>query len=358
MSYRQGYALSPSFFSILAHYFNVKGNMEEEIWKDVVGYEGLYRISSLGRVYSLPRDFTDIMGRHIIKKGHYMKVKINKQTGYPSLGLSKNGKYKSHCIHRLIAESFIPNPNNLPCVNHIDENRANSVLSNLEWVSYSANNSYGRACTKRTDSLRKTLKESGKIQTVCQYTKQGVLIREFPYGASQVEREYGYDIKEALKKDNYTSHGYVWRYKSEGFSYTKPKESGWARAIVQIDKNGSEIRKFSSTSKAALFYGFDRHKFSRAKEIDGVKYVNGMMFTSIRKTGDNFVPKGHKGPRPDLKGVGVKPVNKYSLDGHIVQRFDSIAEAAKSLGKKQGADIINCCKGNLKTAYGFMWEYA
>lgn len=332
--------------------------MEEEIWKDVVGYEGLYRISSLGRVYSLPRDFTDIMGRHIIKKGHYMKVKINKQTGYPSLGLSKNGKYKSHCIHRLIAESFIPNPNNLPCVNHIDENRANSVLSNLEWVSYSTNNTYGRANTKRAVRLRKTLKESGKIQAVCQYTKQGVLIREFPYGAEEVEREYGYEVKEALKKDNHTSHGYVWRYKGEGFRYTEPKESGWARAIVQIDKNGSEIRRFSSTSKAALFYVFDRHLFSKAKEVDGIKQIKGMLFKTIRKRGDNFVPKGHKGPRPDLKGFFAKPVNQYTLDGYFIQRFSSIKEAAQSVGRKQGGYITNCCKGNLKTAYGFKWGYA
>ena len=113
--------------------------MEETvIWKDVKGYEGLYEVSNLGRVKSLPRNGT-VLHEKILKYGL-------DRYGYRQVILSKNDVRKSAKIHRLVAEVFLQNENKLPCINHKDENKQNNDVSNLEWCSYSYNNSYnGRA---------------------------------------------------------------------------------------------------------------------------------------------------------------------------------------------------------------------
>lgn len=94
-----------------------------ETWKDVVGYDGLYKVSNFGRVYSIPRPST--------------KGGIKKQTdmnGYLRTILSKNHKKFNAGVHRLVAEAFIPNPDNKPTVNHIDGNKHNNNVNNLEWA--------------------------------------------------------------------------------------------------------------------------------------------------------------------------------------------------------------------------------
>ena len=104
-----------------------------EIWKDVVGYEGLYQVSNLGRVKSLER---------LDKNNHPVKEKILKQAcdgvgkGYLYVNLGRMGRGK---IHRLVAEAFIPNPYNKPEVNHIDGNTKNNRVDNLEWVTHQEN---------------------------------------------------------------------------------------------------------------------------------------------------------------------------------------------------------------------------
>ena len=108
--------------------------MQTEIWKDAVGYEGLYQVSNMGRVKSMAR--LSIQGHQIyeriLKPG---KVKH----GYPKYGLCKGGKVYYKNLHRLIAEAFIPNPTNLPCINHIDNNPGNNTIENLEWCTFSHN---------------------------------------------------------------------------------------------------------------------------------------------------------------------------------------------------------------------------
>lgn len=99
------------------------------IWKDVEGFEGLYKISNEGVLFSIPR-----FG---VKGG---VVKPYKTTnGYYGYHLSENGKLHRTSVHRLLAKHFIPNPENKPCVNHIDGNRVNNSLENLEWVTYKEN---------------------------------------------------------------------------------------------------------------------------------------------------------------------------------------------------------------------------
>lgn len=105
-----------------------------EIWKDIKDYEGLYQISNYGRVKSLSNSQK--------RKEKILKPEI--RTGYYSINLCKNGNQKNTRIHRLVAEAFIPNPDNLLCVNHKDENKLNNKVENLEWCTHLYNYHYSK----------------------------------------------------------------------------------------------------------------------------------------------------------------------------------------------------------------------
>lgn len=104
----------------------------KEIWKDIIGYEGLYKVSNQGRVKRLYRNG----GEKILKAG-------KTTNGYLQVALCKEGKPHYMRVHRLVAQHFLPNPNNLSEVNHIDENKDNNCISNLEWCTRQYNASYG-----------------------------------------------------------------------------------------------------------------------------------------------------------------------------------------------------------------------
>lgn len=112
------------------------------VWMPVLGFEGLYEVSSLGQVRN--------------KKGEVLKQGIKRTpcTCYKVVHLWKEGKYHRKYIHRLIAEAFIPNPNNLPMVNHKDEDGTNNFIDNLEWCTREYNVNYGTAKERRAKKIR------------------------------------------------------------------------------------------------------------------------------------------------------------------------------------------------------------
>lgn len=129
-----------------------------EVWKDVVGYEGLYQISNLGNIKSFKR----------YKEGKILNPKSDKD-GYKEIGIRDfNGDRKFKRVHRLVAECFLENPNNYEYINHKDNNPANNVVSNLEWCTIEYNNKYrfehGNACHKGSKSPRASITEEIAIQ--------------------------------------------------------------------------------------------------------------------------------------------------------------------------------------------------
>ena len=121
--------------------------MQEEIWKDIEGYEGYYQVSNLGRVRSLDRYVQHRYGSSALRKGKIIKTQMN---NYPIVCLHKNSMYRTRYIHRLVAETFIPNPDNLPEVDHIDCDRTNNRVDNLRWCTHQDNQRFakenGRMC--------------------------------------------------------------------------------------------------------------------------------------------------------------------------------------------------------------------
>ena len=153
--------------------------------KDIKGYEGLYAITSCGKVWSYRR-----------KK--FLKPVANR-VGYFYVNLCINGNHTSYAIHRLVAEAYIPNPENLPEINHKDENKENNCLQNLEWCNRKYNINYGT----RNDKLKKP---------ILQYDLDGNFIREWP-SATDVGTQIRKSICECLKGRHKTAYDYKWKYK-------------------------------------------------------------------------------------------------------------------------------------------------
>ena len=174
----------------------------DEVWKDVDGYQGHYQVSNLGRVRSLTRTIKGRWGLQI-EQGQIMSPV--ERNGYLRVCLKKDGKGRNFPIHRLVAIAFIQNPNNLPEVNHINENKKDNRLCNLEWCDRKHNCKYGT----RTERLSKKLSKE-----VLQLTMAGEVVAKFK-SAKDVQRKLGYSssyICECCNGKHKSLHGYKWRY--------------------------------------------------------------------------------------------------------------------------------------------------
>lgn len=174
-----------------------------EKWRSVIGYEGLYQISNLGNIRSVDRVRSN--GKKYKGKHLYTHL-IN---GYKVVLLSKNGVLKNHKIHRLVALSFIPNPENKPCVDHIDTNKINNKVENLRWVTYQENTDNPLS----SKSQKHAVSNTGCIR-VSQYDKQKKLLNIFPSAsiASKMTQTSASSICNCCRGRIKTANGYIWKY--------------------------------------------------------------------------------------------------------------------------------------------------
>ena len=179
----------------------IKANFE--LYAPIKGFEGLYEVSTWGNVRSLDRWVIYKNGAKHFYKGKILKLFINK--GYIRVELSKNCKKIKCLVHRLVAEAFIPNPDNLPLINHKDEVKDNNYPYNLEWCTHEYNNNYG------THNERIALNKSKKVY---QYDLQGNLIKEWSSVAEAGRNGFsGSHVAECCLGKHKTHKGYIWSYK-------------------------------------------------------------------------------------------------------------------------------------------------
>lgn len=186
----------------------------EEIWKDVKGYEGLYQVSNYGRIKSL--------NYNNWKREEILKNKLHRD-GYLKVTLGGKDKLKYCLVHRIVAEAFIPNPNNYPQVNHKDENKQNNNVNNLEWCTAKYNSNYG------THNERVSKKQKGKI--ISQKVRDSVrlanskVVGQFKIDTMELVNTYASTVEAATamgvspssirnncRGDSKTACGYIFRY--------------------------------------------------------------------------------------------------------------------------------------------------
>lgn len=182
----------------------------QEIWKDVPEYEGTYQISNLGNIRSLNYNNN--------KKTKNISQRIHKN-GYLTVTICKNKIKKNKSVHRLVALAFLPNPNNYKCVNHIDGNKLNNYVENLEWCTHKQNTAHAiqHGLSNPHFMLGKTGIKNKLSKKIFQCDLQGNIIKKWDC-ISDAARFYGIrsgNISNCLTGRNKTYKGYVWIYAEE-----------------------------------------------------------------------------------------------------------------------------------------------
>ena len=193
----------------------------KEIWKDIKGYEGLYQISNFGRVKSVARFRKGKNGVPTYCRERIIKSRTNPKTGYVEICLSKEDNKKLFLVHRLVAETFIPNPGNLPQVNHINEVKSDNRVENLEWVTNAENIEHAIKTGLQDNTSAKMNKLGGQIRTAF---------------------ERGYVIKDIAEKNGIsekTIRRRVYDFKPEPITTLKV---GRIRAYFYYDKSRKKYR--------------------------------------------------------------------------------------------------------------------
>lgn len=169
----------------------------DEVWKDIDGGKGVYQVSNFCNVRSLDHYSKGCYKTTQFIKGQILKQHLFKKTGYLYVTLHIDGKHKKCLVHRLVAEAFIPNPNNYPTVDHINRIRTDNRIENLRWLPH-----------------KLQTKNSSVVKSVEQYTLDGQFVAEY-YSAAEAERQTGIkscNITLACQGKQKTAGGYIWKY--------------------------------------------------------------------------------------------------------------------------------------------------
>lgn len=250
----------------------------EEIWKPVKGFEKYYEVSNMGNVRSIDRVVK--RGRFYVKReSRLLSVNISNGThGYVFLNLNLNGKAYPKRVHRLVAEAFIPNPDNRPCVDHINTIRSDNRVENLRWVTYKENannpityrkclqNTYTKDATRKALDTRKNKGGKKAPKTVYQFEKKGNFIGEY-YSCAEAARKTGIDHSSIIDVCNgkaMTAGGYFWGFDKNNVEFRELPIRANARKMVVFDKDWNLIKEFDSISDASRFTGVSASHIVRA----------------------------------------------------------------------------------------------
>lgn len=248
------------------------------------------------------------------------------KNGYKYYRLSKNGSEKMFYAHRLVAEAFLENSNNFPVVNHIDGNKLNNNIDNLEWVSYSENTQHFHKNLKNT-----ILKKQEKYKDDLPNEIWVMTLNNPNYLVSSCGRVRHY-AKGNLLRPSETCGYYKVRLSYNG------KITDWL------------IHKLVFFSFHSTLYEKDGYVIDH---IDGDKHNNNLSNLRLITLSEN-VKEAYYNQKTNSN---IKPINQYDLNNNLIATFPSSREAGRQL-KLDSSSIIKCCKGKLKTTGGFIFHYA
>ena len=166
----------------------------KEIWKPIAGFEGLYEASNTGKIRSLDRTLetpSKYGFYYRTYKGKILAQCFDGKKNYLHVNLCKNGKSSIKLVHRIIAETFIPNPKNLPEINHKDEDKTNNLITNLEWCNHKYNNNYG---SKANASKGENNSQNKFSQDIILKIRKEYIHRDKQFGVTALSKKYGISI--------------------------------------------------------------------------------------------------------------------------------------------------------------------
>lgn len=188
----------------------------KEVWEKVVGYDGYYLVSNLGQVRSVDRLVNSKNHSKQLRIGQMCKQRIDR-CGYLRVGLRMRGTIKNLLVHRLVAEAFIPNPENRPQVNHKNGVKTDNCVKNLEWVTASENTKHKYIALGYKSNMKGKFGKDNPTSKIVLQIKDGVVVAEF-YGTMEAQRKTGIKSPQICQccsgyKGAKTAGGYEWKYK-------------------------------------------------------------------------------------------------------------------------------------------------
>lgn len=350
--------------------------MEEiEIWKDIgiykgVDFTGYFEVSTLGNIRSLDRWITTKDGKKCFYKGEIRKLFLN-PSGYLQLTLNKGCQHKTVKVHRLVMDTFKPNPNPkiYTQVNHIDEDKTNNKLSNLEWCTASENINHGT----RNERMAKKIKE--KFTPVLEFDFNKNLLNTYYSVDDFCDERTKANIINIINNGCYICYKHFWIKQPEYDSlnendfnilienkineYKERQQNiikDHIKQVVQLDCNGNVIAEFSSCVDAAQKMGCTNTAINRcttgvAKTCCGYIWLYKEDYSSINK--DDLQQLIYN----NTTNGNSKKILQLDLDGNIVKEWKSASYASKELGYGV-ASISQCIRGRTKTSHGFKWVLA
>lgn len=242
----------------------------EEFWRDIPGYNGRYQASNLGNIRSVDKVVDKSNGTSEFYKGKLLKTFVS-TGGYLYVTIAKEpNKFCPKRVHRLIAQTFIPNPLRLPQVNHKNENKIDNRVENLEWCTGEYNANYGHRNEKCSFSRRNNPRLSKEVN---QYDFNGNYLRSFP-SAAEAARFLNLNANTAacrigqccrhLHKHGNFGYGYLWEFAINKVKGESIEPSKIERFVYQYSLDNRFIKKWESIKAAATVLNLNIGNICRA----------------------------------------------------------------------------------------------
>lgn len=312
---------------------------EEEMWKDILNFEGFYEVSNVGRVRSKNRIIEDSLGR---KRKYTSRIlSVRSKNGYCFVSLNKGNTSKDIAVHRLVAEAFTPNPNDKPYINHINSNRADNSVENLEWS------------TPKENMEHMSEMDRGYVRSIQKYNLTGDLIDEYPsiIKACAINDLDYRSLIAALNKNNSSCGGYQWKYTDDEKVIVTYEPANNVK-VNQYELNGEYIQTFPSIQVAVNYLNQNGYpnacggNISRACNGEA-KYAYNFQWRDV-----------HNNKPVTAMNPAIRRVVQLTIDGEYIDQFESIREAEIANNIKLNTSSIGkCCRGKLKRANGYKWMY-